>query len=146
MRKNIRNKGSITVEAALVVPIFAMCMITLAFFMKLVYIQETMQNSLNHTANSISQYSYLYSKSGLQDYVRRIDDASNQSVELVEKQKEDLLNAIGMLNSFEVGQAADKISSDDLKNVIQKTKDVKDDPSAAFEEFKGNAKMEGIAI
>ncbi|MBD7910126.1 TadE/TadG family type IV pilus assembly protein [Clostridium cibarium] len=96
-----RNKGSITVEAALVVPIFALAMLTLAFIMRLVYIDETMKNSLSHTANNISEYSYLYERSGLKDIASSASTAMGDSADKVEEQKKVVLEALSKFNKIQ---------------------------------------------
>jgi hypothetical protein len=60
------SKGSITVEAAIVVPIFICIIMSIVLLIRVVYIQGVMQHAINETAREISTYSYIYSISGIQ--------------------------------------------------------------------------------
>lgn len=66
------NKGSVTMEASIVLSIFICVAISIAFFIKLVYTHEIMQHALNQTANEMSQLSYLYHVSGIKDIEEEI--------------------------------------------------------------------------
>lgn len=103
----MKKKGSITVEAALVIPIFALAMLTLAFVMRLVYVDETMKNSLSHTANNISQYAYLYKKTGLQGVVNSGNNAMEHSAIGAEKQKEVVLKGLSEFNKIQTQENVD---------------------------------------
>lgn len=61
------NKGSITVEAAVVVPIFLFVIISIVFLIRVVYTHEIVQHALDETANEMAVASYIYHISGLQD-------------------------------------------------------------------------------
>lgn len=76
------KKGSITVEAALVLPIFICAVLTIGFLIKVYYVQEIFQQAITEAANEISSYSYVYYASGLYDIQEDIDSG------LQEKAKE----------------------------------------------------------
>lgn len=61
------QKGSITVEAALVLPIFLCAVISIAFLIKAVFVHEVIQHAISETANELSTYSYLLSASGMNE-------------------------------------------------------------------------------
>lgn len=64
----LRNaKGSITVEAAIVLPLFISAFITVAFLIKLVYVHEMVQHAISETANELAVYGYVYHISGMQE-------------------------------------------------------------------------------
>ena len=52
-------KGVLTVEAALIVPLFIFAIIFIAQFMKVVYVYDTVQTDLYNTAKFINGYTYL---------------------------------------------------------------------------------------
>lgn len=81
----IREKGSLTVEAALVLPIFICAILTVGFMTKLVYVQETVQHAIDEAANEMASTSYIYYTSGIYD----IDDTlSNELNDKKEKSEE----------------------------------------------------------
>lgn len=61
MKKRLR--GSLTVEAALVLPIFLIAVLTMIYIIKILFIHETVQYSLNETANEMATYAYILEKS-----------------------------------------------------------------------------------
>ncbi|SFS06275.1 TadE/TadG family type IV pilus assembly protein [Anaeromicropila populeti] len=56
----LNEKGSMTVEAAIVFPIFIFAVISIVFFFQIILFQLQLQYGLNQTAREISQYSYIY--------------------------------------------------------------------------------------
>ena len=57
-------KGVLTVEAALIVPLFIFAIIFMAQFMKVVYVYDTVQTDLYNTAKFINGYTYLADVTG----------------------------------------------------------------------------------
>ncbi len=55
--------GSLTVETALVLPVFLFAMITLIYFGESVRFSNNLQNSLHQNAKELSQYAYVSAKS-----------------------------------------------------------------------------------
>ena len=60
-KKNLQKaKGSITVEATLVLPIFFFSVMAFVYFFQIMWIQERVNTGLWETAKEISQYSCVY--------------------------------------------------------------------------------------
>ncbi|SKC37825.1 TadE/TadG family type IV pilus assembly protein [Maledivibacter halophilus] len=73
--KIFRNKkGSLTVEAALVLPVFICGILTIGFITKAVYAHEIIQHSIDEAANEMAAYSYIYYISGVADIDKTIED------------------------------------------------------------------------
>lgn len=53
-----KNKGSLTVEAALVYPVFLMVILTVINFLNIFYTHAVLQNGISVTANKIAEYGY----------------------------------------------------------------------------------------
>lgn len=62
MRNEERWRGSITVEAAIVLPIFVIFVFTMIMITKLVYIHSLVQQGVVQTAKEMSTYSYILSE------------------------------------------------------------------------------------
>lgn len=71
------NKGSLTVEAAIVIPIFICVIVSLAFFIKVIYVYEVINHALTETANELATYSYIYSATGIQ----KLHDSLSEELE-----------------------------------------------------------------
>lgn len=54
-----RNEGSITIEAALIIPLFLMVILLLTSFVKISIAEMALQESVSETAQTVSHYSYL---------------------------------------------------------------------------------------
>lgn len=66
MAVNLR-KGSVTVEAAIALPVFLCVVISLVFLIKVVYTYELIQHALIETADEIASAGYIYRISGIQE-------------------------------------------------------------------------------
>jgi hypothetical protein len=78
-------KGSLTVEAAMVLPIFLMSILSIIYIIKIIYIHENVQYSLSETANEMSTYAYVLEKSKIlptqqQIYSNAIKENDEQNI------------------------------------------------------------------
>ena len=63
-----KRKGVLTLEAALVVPIFVFLIFFMTQLMKVVYIYDSDQTNIYNTARFVNGYTYLAQATGLVDY------------------------------------------------------------------------------
>lgn len=63
MRKILNSKGSLTVEAALFLPVFIIAVLTIGFIMKIFYVQEYVQHALADETTKIAAEAYMTSPS-----------------------------------------------------------------------------------
>lgn len=108
-----RNKGSLTVEAALIMPFFICVILTFAFFIKIVYTQSVLQHAINETANELSVYSYLYSVSGAQKLHDDAKDYLEEKGKPAESWINDTIDAMGALENTK--ESLEK-TGEDIKN------------------------------
>lgn len=71
------KKGSVTVEASLALPIFIGAVLSIAFLIKLVYVQEVVQHAINGAAYEMAATGYVYYISG----IKGINDTINSGLE-----------------------------------------------------------------
>lgn len=124
LKSKSKIKGSLTVEAAIIMPFFICVVLSFAFFMKIVYTQSIIQHGINETANELAVYSYLYSASGAQKYHDKGKDYLEEKSELAENQINAAVEAVNSL-----GETKESIVEG--KNNIQ---------NGNFEEITGNIK------
>ncbi|GKX30938.1 hypothetical protein SH1V18_34180 [Vallitalea longa] len=96
-------KGSLTVEAALVLPIFLMAILSIMYIMKIIYIHENIQQSLSETANELATYSYILDKSkilGAQQEIYQNASRNSSSGKNMYNRLEDLFKSIEGGNSY----------------------------------------------
>lgn len=59
------ERASVTVEAALVLPVFISVILSILVFIRVVYVHAAIQNALTQTVQDVSMVSYLYHAAGL---------------------------------------------------------------------------------
>ncbi|TCT11648.1 TadE-like protein [Natranaerovirga pectinivora] len=124
------NKGSLTVEAALVLPIFIFAILFISYFIKVIYIQENIQHALDQTATHLATYAYAYDKVELKDLQQQAYKKYSKESEDI---KEDVYGIIesgidifyDIHNIWNLGEAAEEPGSinelngaDDLSGLI----------------------------
>lgn len=70
------KKGSMTVEACIVLPLFLCVIISIIFLIKVIYTHELIQHAVNETAGEIASTAYIYQASG----IRTIHDTAQSRV------------------------------------------------------------------
>ena len=66
------NKGSLSIEGALVIPIFVFFVLTLTNFAKMIMVYDSVQSSINNTAKQISSQSFYLSSTGLDSVLAKL--------------------------------------------------------------------------
>ena len=72
------KKGSLTLEAAISVPIFLLVLFSVIIFIKYVYLHNMIQNAMSNSVREISSYSYIYSVTGMQEKNDKAVDKLNK--------------------------------------------------------------------
>ena len=77
------EKGSVTLEALVILPVFIIAVMTMAFILRAVYVQEYIQHAITQAAEEIAGASYLYGVTGALTIQRDIEGAADRSVDKV---------------------------------------------------------------
>ncbi len=83
MNNTKKNNGSVTIEASISLTFFLCVVISIAFFIKVIYTHEILQHALNQTALEISELSYLYYASGTSDF---LDKSKEDIFQIMDKE------------------------------------------------------------
>ncbi len=67
------SKGSITVEAAIILPFFILTIVSFVFLMKVYYVNEIIQSALSGASRQMSVYSLLYYKTNADEIISGIE-------------------------------------------------------------------------
>ncbi len=119
MKKRLNNsRGSITVEAAIVLPILLCAILTIGMFSKVYYVHEIIHHALTETAYEISDISYLYYVSGINEIQKQLDETLDDygSFEEVENM-EDVANWL-ISNIYDEGKS--QFGNTVVKQLIKK--------------------------
>jgi hypothetical protein len=107
----IKDRGSITIEAAIVLPVFICVVISLTMLIKLIYIHDIIQHSIDEAANELAAYAYIYHVSGLQ----RIDDTIKDNLQDNSDKAEDHMGTV--VNAFDTLENAYTTGSDFVEDI-----------------------------
>ena len=141
-----KNKGALTVEAAISLPLFICAFLSIAFFMRVAYIHNNVQYAINGAANELSTYSYLYSLSGLQALNDEISGKADEYGESASGHMTGVLEAFDALgNSFE-GKNRENIDVGDLEGLFSDGKVAIENVTNVLADVKNNPKKEFISI
>lgn len=91
-----KENGAIILEASISLTAFMLFIVTILTIINVCTIQARMSYDINATAKEISQYSYLYSLTGLNDTQSKIYSKGEENTK---EGKEKLNNALESLNS-----------------------------------------------
>jgi len=121
-----KNKGSLTLEAAISLPVFICVILSIAFLTRIVILHNLMQHAINDTANEIATYSYLYSASQLQEAHDNTKDKIEEGKVTFSKHLDTTLEIYKSLSNTSDKAGDLKDSLDNIGNVDQIINDTKD--------------------
>ncbi|MDF2521831.1 MAG: TadE-like protein [Clostridia bacterium] len=106
MLDNKTSRGAITVEAAIVLPVFICVVISLAMLIKLVYIHDVMQHAIDEAANELAAYAYIYHISDLEEIDSSIQDTMDDNAAQAEGHAEIFIDAYETMdNTIQEGKS-----------------------------------------
>ena len=101
MLKETRRKGVLTVEAAIILPVFMMVIFFVLSVMKLFYFHLVMQQALQNVGRTLSQYGYVVDELvGLESFTitketQAAEEGLKQGVDTVIADSQELINYLG---------------------------------------------------
>ena len=138
-----RQKGSMTVEASLLLVIFMMGFLTIINFARLARAEVIMQHAVNGTAMQISQYGYLLTKTGV---AGKLTETANDAKQ-IRSDINEVGSAVSSLSDAIGGVATNgvtKESVEELSNAVSGGKDAYNITKGYFQDPKGL--MEGLIV
>lgn len=150
-RRNRSEKGAIIVEASLVLPIFMFAIIAILFIVNLCTAQAKIQIAINNTAKEISQYSYLYSLTGINNFQADAYEkgeasagTANQFIDGFKDFTSNMEN--GLSGDMDYSNISDVIKNcgNDYKSMEEALKTISDDPKSFAMGFAYALADEGI--
>jgi hypothetical protein len=102
-------RGSLTIEAALVLPIFIYIIIAFVYFLQIIGVQENLQNAITETGFFTAKYAYVY------DYISEYEQEEESQDENTEDNK----------NTKDSKNINDNKNTEENKNDLNKEKEEK---------------------
>lgn len=78
-----KNRGSLTVEAVLIVPIFIAVVLFLSYFLKVYLVHAIVQNALEESVMKLSSMHYAYSVTGLSEFSSNLEEEVSVRVDQI---------------------------------------------------------------
>src|SRR3989339_983006 len=119
-----KNKGSLTVEACIIMPIFISMILIVLLFMKVIFVNGFIQHILNDVTNEIGTYTYIYSATGIEEQDQNAKKYLEENRKAFDEHFKDGVDAFSSL-------------SDNSKNLTFNIDDIKNRISAS----QGDAKV-----
>lgn len=98
--------GSITVEAALVLPVLLCAFFTVIFLMKMVYAYGLIQHAIDETAAEMASAGYIYHISGIRDIHDTVRNGISGKSEIFKEQTDSVFDAYNSLKGL--GESLEK--------------------------------------
>lgn len=151
------QKGSATVEAAIVLPLVILAIMSVLSIIRVTGTYERMQHALNQTAQDLSQYSYLYALSGLKDKHDALTDHMGDAKDELLSQQEaiasfyDAIKGVvndaeqaGQINSNGIGLLFDSLS--DLNQLNNAQEEIAEKVEEILKDPMGEVQLIGLAL
>ncbi|MEN8905279.1 MAG: hypothetical protein ABF289_04915 [Clostridiales bacterium] len=111
------NRGSITVESCIVLPVFIAVILTLMMLIKVTVVQSIVQQSINESAKQISKYSYVLSATGVKEDYNAVVSTLNENGNQFNDQAEDLSKGVSSLSDLR--GVEDQVKSGDIDGTVE---------------------------
>jgi hypothetical protein len=115
----IGKKGSITVEAAIALPVFLCVVISIVMLSRVVYTYGMIQHALTETADEIASIGYIYHISGIRDIHDTARDGIQERADIFRDQLDSIFDTFESLGGSASQSADDAAASplDELRNI-----------------------------
>ncbi|MDP4181410.1 MAG: pilus assembly protein, partial [Bacillota bacterium] len=137
------KRGSLTIEAALILPLIIFVILTIGYFMRIAYIHSIIQHAIDDSAKEISSYSYLYSVSKLQDINDKGEDALESTESTAVSRIDTVVDTVNSMSEKidHIGNKIDeqdKTDYEDIKGICKDGKADIDKLKSIYDEIKGH--------
>ena len=136
-----KNRGSLTVEATLILPFVFISWLTIINFLNVYFVHTCIQQALNNTARRLSEYAYLAERSNIDDKLEEIyaleEDTQEKTTDIKDNSKK----------AYENGHKLVKNANNMYQTVQDSCKEinsVKENTNAVFNGFAGG-EMSGLS-
>lgn len=150
-----KSKGSLTVEAALTLPIFLFVILSISFLIKAVYVYEIMEHAIMETAKELSTYSYILTVSGVKEIDDIIDDGTKRRGELFNRHLDTFVEGFVAIEEFSgtiqdnaeaIGEGELDIDYEDIKKKYDNLEEKLETALESGEEIFENPQEEALSI
>ena len=123
----MKKRGSLTVEAAIILPIVLISWLTIINFLNMYFIHITIQQALNNTAKRLSEYAYLVERTNTTQKAIDVFKLSNDTADKATNIRENIDKALDSANTVQTNvlKLSDNVKqAGDIGNAIKSTYEV----------------------
>lgn len=121
IKKIKKEKGSVTIEATIALSAFMFAIVTVLTIVNICIVQARISYAINTTAKELSQYSYLYSLTGLPDSEARLANAAQEGTASVD---DILTNVNTVYNEIQnIGNTLES-TDNDIENILEDAEEI----------------------
>ncbi len=128
MKLLISQKGSVTVEAAIALPVFLCVVFSIVMLARVVYVHGIIQHALSETADEMASAGYIYHISGIRDIHDTARDGMQERAGIFKEQLDSVFDTLGSLggstaaeegagDSAPAGSGGAESPTEELKNI-----------------------------
>lgn len=136
-----RQRGSLTVEAMLVLPLVFVSWLTIINLINIYYLQFSVQQALNSTAQRVAEYCYLIDRAGQLDKLGEILTMDSSTSEKSSQLKEGITGVTGYAQ--DLGNILTNFSLDKIPQIKESVEGFTDSAKTAFDAL-GQMKPEDL--
>ena len=137
----MKKRGSLTVEAAIILPIVLISWLTIINFLNMYFIHITIQQALNNTAKRLSEYAYLVERTNTTQKAIDVFKLSNDTADKATNIRENIDKALDSANTVQTNVLK---LSDNVKQAGDNISDIKSNTNEIFNGM-GSGDMSSIS-
>lgn len=118
------ERASVTVEAAIVFPVFICLIISIIFIIKVVYVHGLIQHAISETANQIADMGYVFYISGAGDIHNNFRDGMDSRAELFRRHSADIMDSLDKLGGISGSKKIEDTIEEIAENPMEELKSI----------------------
>ena len=131
MQRKTNEKGSLTVEATVVLPIFMISVFLVINMMNILMLHNRIQYAINASAHELASYSYVYSVTGIKSAVETIQSDGAPYTSKIDETSNNILECLDAIQNVNSVEDIDNVKETGEKSV-ESVKDLLSDPKGAL--------------
>lgn len=131
MQKKMNEKGSLTVEATIVLPVFMIAVFLVINVMNILMLHNRIQFAINASAHELASYSYVYSVTGIKSAVETMESAGDPYTSKIDETSNNILECLDAIQNLNSVEDIGNVKESGQKSV-ESVKDLLSDPKGTL--------------
>lgn len=131
MQKKRNEKGSLTVEATIVLPVFMIAVLLVVNIMNILMLHNRVQFAINAAAHELASYSYVYTVTGIKSAVETVESDGDPYTSKIDETSNNILECMDAIQNLKTADDVENVKESGEKSV-ESVKDLLSDPKGAL--------------